>query len=336
MYSLSDCCCQQFVQDKYLTDGASRDRLGATFMDNAFRYSIGAVARLTGLSLDTLRAWERRYGVVRPGRGPRGRRYSEAQVTRLRRLAALVERGHAISEVARLDDRQLADVLGRSAGSLRAAEDEPAPTPAPDLIRPIVEALDRFDHALAERELSRAAALVPARALVHDVVLPLMREVGDRWHRGDLTVAQEHLASGLVRGLLAGLLRAQVTSADTPTVLLATPAGELHELGLLAAAMLAAGGGLNVVYLGPNLPAQEIVAAAERVQARAVLVSVTSGLASVMREVGRVAGELPADIELWVGAVERGRLGRIARRRVVPVADFIELEQQLRRLGARL
>src|SRR4051812_20765518 len=115
-------------------------------------FPIRAVARLTGVSIDTLRAWERRYGAVVPARGPRGRTYDIAQVTRLRNLDMLVRRGHAIGTIANLSDRELIHLLGSSAPQVPAA----VPASAVDL-SPIFEAVDRFDLPGLDAALSRSA-----------------------------------------------------------------------------------------------------------------------------------------------------------------------------------
>ena len=167
-------------------------------MARGARYPIGAVAKLTGLPAMTLRAWERRYHVVEPERDARGRTYSERDLGKLKLLKGLVERGHPIGRLAALSEAQLR--------ALQA--EEPAPESAgPTLpLEPLLSSLERFDLAGFEAELGRLAALLPARELVGQVVLPLLEEIGESWSEGRLSVAHEHLASAALRNLLGFLI----------------------------------------------------------------------------------------------------------------------------------
>jgi methanogenic corrinoid protein MtbC1 len=303
-------------------------------------YPIRAVAKLTGLSIDTLRAWERRYEAVKPHRDDRGRLYTEADVQRLHLLRAAVERGHAIGRLAALTDRQLRELLSHSSAVPALAESAASVRTVPRRLdlQPALRAIERFDYAAAERELNRLAILLSPRELIHQVVLPLMQRVGEDWHRGQLSIAQEHMVSALLRNLLGALVRLY-SQADPPARLLfATPSGEQHEFGILSAAMLAAGGGLGIIYLGPNLPAHEIIEAAKKssVQAIALGVMGAEGMKEVVKNVQQIIEELPLRTELWIGGPKADSLTReIKDRRTLFLADFDSLEPHLARLGAR-
>lgn len=284
---------------------------------SAAGYPIRAVARMTGLSLDTLRAWERRYEAVTPARGERGRLYSSADVARLRRLGQLVDRGHAIGSVARLPDKALDRLL-------EVPAEVAAPKgPAADLA-PLIAALDRYDRDAFEAELTRHAVVLPTRDLVFAVVLPLLAEIGTRWEAGTLRPAQEHLASAIVHGVLGGLLRTTTRPGGTPRAVFATPPGERHELGLLCAALLTAGEGWGIVYLGPDLPVDDIWHAASIADARVVILSAT-GPGSLAAGEHAALARPPADVAIWVGGPASGemlaRLGPAGR--VVPSLDAL-------------
>ena len=262
----------------------------------AMQYPIRAVSRMTGISVDTLRAWERRYEAVRPARNDRGRLYSDDDVARLQKLGALVKRGHAIGTVAGLDDRALDGLLDGEA----AHAPEPGVRAGAADLTTLGRALDRYDLDAIESTLNRHAVLLPPRELVFSVILPLLQEVGHRWETGRLRPAQEHLVSSIVRSVLGGLLRASTRPHASPRVVFATPAGERHELGLLSAALLAATAGYGVVYLGQDLPADDIAHAASTAGARIIVVSLTTPGAVTRDEVGKLAG-LTAGVELWMG-----------------------------------
>lgn len=234
-------------------------------------YRIGAVARMVGVSTHALRAWERRYDALSPKRTEAGGRlYSIDDIERLRLMKSLLAYGHSISNIARLGVQDLTGLLNehRSSG---ATDDRPE-----TLVRRYLKAIDALDMDGAEQILLRATALLPPFEVVKQVIVPVLERVGAAWEVGDMCIAQEHAATALVRGHLGGLMRT-LQPADTRTTSIATtPAGELHELGALIAAVLATMRGQRVVYLGPNLPASEIVDAVRRTGAQRLLLSVVS------------------------------------------------------------
>ena len=307
---------------------------------NTLLYPIRAVSKLTGISIDTLRAWERRYQVVVPQRDERGRLYSEADVQRLRLLNAAVEKGHAISRLASLKDEELQNLIANPVAMASAAAvmetaqvDEFAPVP-----RSVMAAIERMDYSEAERELSLLAAVLSPRDLVHRVALPLMREVGEAWHEGRMSVAQEHMTTSLLRNLLGALIPLHQKTAPTSKLMFVTPTGEQHEFGILASAMLAVGGGLGAIYLGTNLPAEEIVLAAQKTAPQAVVLGFigANGAKVGITEIQKAARNLPSHIELWVGGTQTDAMvEEIRKTRALLIEDFQMLEQHLVRLGAR-
>lgn len=298
------------------------------------RYPIRAVSKLTGVPVDTLRAWERRYGLVDPQRDTRGRMYSDADVRKLKLLRVLVDRGHPIGRLAQLSDDQLHALHVDSAERTRPPRVEAAPVD----LEAVVAALERFDGTGAERELRRLATILRPREFVREVALPLMRRVGDDWFAGRLSAAQEHLASAVLRNLIGSLVRAHAPEEPRLSLLFATATGEGHEFGILAAAMLAVGGGLGAVYLGPDLPPREIAIAARRTQARVVVLGVVGarGTAEAVGAVRELASELPRGVELWVGGPALPEVQAAVRDAGgTHLADFDAFEEQLGRLGAR-
>ena len=294
-------------------------------------YPIGAVAKATGLSVDTLRAWERRYNAVMPAHSERGRVYGDAEIRRLMLLKRAVDGGHPIGQVAGLRDAELEE-LNRQAQCYEG-EGEPADTAAE--LKMIVAAMAACDVDATNEELGRLAALMRPTDLVHRVVLPLMRHAGRNWEKGRLQVAQEHALSACVRNLLGALLRLGPRGQSAGLLLLTTPSGELHEFGILAAALLAAGHGFRVAYLGPNLPAREILYAAGRNVPRVVVLGLmkTNATRTVRADVQRLARDLDPRTELWMGgggAEEASRgIGRVLR-----LDDFASFEKHLERITA--
>ena len=275
-------------------------------------YPIRAASRLTGISVDTLRAWERRYQAVVPERGERGRFYRDADIARLRRLHALVRAGHAIGTLARLSDRELTRLIERG------HDHQPARESSEIDLGTIISALDAPNLPALDSALGRFASLLPAPQFIEQVALPLMRAVGDRWEAGSLAPHHEHLVSAILRTVLGGLLRTAPRPRLDKTVVFATLAGERHELGLLAAAVLAAEAGFSVVYLGPDLPAKDIAANAAAVHAAAIVVACTIG--NPRPQLARLSQLAPRTPLLTGGPAALGRtsLPRVVHAAAVP------------------
>jgi DNA-binding transcriptional MerR regulator len=287
-------------------------------------YSLGAVCRLTGLSEHVLRAWERRYGAVRPLRTPGGtRRYREADVTRLQLLRSAVAAGHSIGEVARLEESELAR---RVALTPR--------TSAPPPIEPILDAIEQLDGDEVERLLgAQLSALGPAR-FVRSVAAPLLVEVGDRWHAGRLAIASEHMASSLLRNLLGACLRRPASAAHAPPVLFTTPPGERHELGTLMAAVTAVDAGGHPIFLGSDLPVAEVAGAVASLGAAAVALGVCHRNGEdLSAALVRMRAAIPAGVELWVGGP--GSEALTLPPGAAHISDLEELERKVALLALR-
>jgi DNA-binding transcriptional MerR regulator len=261
-------------------------------------YPIGTAARLTGLSPDLIRAWERRYGVVEPIRTPGGtRRYRASDIERLRLVRAAVDAGHRIGQVARMDS---AELDRRATGSQ---------APSTGRLDEILSALERLEGAEAQRLLSlQLSALGPAR-FAREFAVPLVREIGELWAGDRLSIASEHLATGVLRSMLGSALQPTVASLLGPRIVFATPTGERHELGLQMAALTALGAGANPIYLGAELPVDELLDSVERAGAAALALSlVTLPPNRAAQAVRAIRGGLPDDVHLWLGGATASAL----------------------------
>ena len=270
-------------------------------------FPLRTVAARTGLTPDVIRAWEKRYGVVAPIRGARGARlYSSADIAHLRLLAHAVGAGRAIGDVATLNRQALEQMTAGRALDGRAPEGSETAAPREELITRVMGQLASFDEASVMRLLGDAVVALGIPAFAHDVVVPLVHRIGARWADGERSIGEEHLLTGSLRNLLGGLMHNR-TSTGRPIVL-ATPAGERHEIGLLLVALLARDAGLRVVNLGVDLPAREIVSAAERAHAVVVGLSIVSAenRARATRETEALHTALPRECELWLGGADAG------------------------------
>ena len=224
------------------------------------RIRIGELSRRTGVGVDTLRAWERRYGVLEPTRSDGGfRLYGPADEARARRMSELIASG--------LSAAQAAD-------EARAAAAAPSPQGAldGDEANRLVDALVRLDEASAEAVLDRVFATLSLESASRIVVLPALREVGQRWERGEVTIAEEHFASNLIRARLLSLSRGWGGGGSSHAVL-ACPPGELHDLALIVFGLTLRGRGWRITYLGPDTPTGTVAEAAAKVHPDAVVIS---------------------------------------------------------------
>jgi DNA-binding transcriptional MerR regulator len=295
-------------------------------------YPIRAVAKLTGIPIETLRAWERRYHAVTPDRTARGRLYSDVEVRRLQLLRAVVDGGHAIGQVAGLPDAEL-QVLAKTP-SVSPPPSGPGAQFANPNLEPLLDAIAAFDTETINQELSKLALLLRPADLVHRVVLPLMRLAGENWEKGTFTIAQEHLFSACMRNLLGGMVRLHRPGTSAGRMLLTTPVGELHEFGILAAAMLAVSQDFQVTYLGPNLPVREILNTAGKCAADVITLGVmkTNASRAVRGEMARLASELPLPAELWAGGTGAADVfAGVDRAGAFILDDLADFERQLSR-----
>jgi len=265
-------------------------------------YRILSVYRLTGVSPDTIRKWEQRYGVVKPRRDKRGvRRYSDADVERLRALRHVTELGYPISEAAALQPRKLAKLLEAPRPVVRPLSHTKGKS-ADSLVRAAMKGLEKYDAEQIDRMLNAASHLLAPHEFVFDVMSPAFREIGEAWSRGTLAVAQEHLFSAVARSVLGSLLKRYGSTSDARAILLTTPQGELHEFGILLAAMLAASEGHKVHYLGPNMAPRAIAQAASDTKASVVVLGTARrGVKSLAGTLASLDGTLPKATELWLG-----------------------------------
>ncbi len=296
------------------------------------KYRIGTVSRLTGLSADVVRVWERRYGAIAPQRSDGGSRlYSDADIARLRRLRQAVELGHAIGQVAKLPEAELETLSSRHNAVVAITEENIDPYA---LTRSrFIEAINRFDVVVADKEISRAATLYPPRVIVKNIVSPILQEIGERWAHRDFGIAQEHIATNLLRNLLSSLFRLYPPDDAAETIVLATTAGERHEFGILISALIAATRGWRVVYLGTDLPATEIIRTVRSVRARVLALSVVNSLnPQTGDELNLIAASAPANTRVWIGGAEAQRYRMLIERADwVHIRDAEDLEDRLKR-----
>ena len=249
---------------------------------------IGELSRRSGVSPELLRAWERRYGLLRPTRSPGGLRlYSADDLRRVETMQRHLADGFAAAEAASLA-AGTADVRG---------EQGSAPLASAELRAELRASLDAYDEPRAQAALDRLLAAATLDAALSDVLLPYLHDLGERWSRGEASIAQEHFASGVVRGRLLGLARGWGRGVG-PVALLACVPGEQHELGLIAFGLALRSHGWRVAYLGADTPLETLELAAQSLEPALVVLSAATedGVRRIAPEVRELATRYPVAI----------------------------------------
>jgi DNA-binding transcriptional MerR regulator/methylmalonyl-CoA mutase cobalamin-binding subunit len=307
-------------------------------------HNMKVVVRRTGLSPHVIRMWEKRYGAVVPSRtSTRRRLYSDAEIQRLLLLRQATLAGHSIGQIAQLPTAQLRQLAAEAAAP-------PAPTPPPPVqtddtpaaahLDACMAAIEQLDAIALESALLRARVALSHTAFIETLIVPLMYNIGEFWRQGRLRSMHEHLASAVVRTLLGSLMTAAGLPPTAPPFIVTTPAGQLHEIGALIIAAVAGAEGWQVTYLGPNLPAEDIAAAAQQQHARVVGLSIVypPDDPHLPQELIRLRQYLAPEVALFVGGrAAPGYQETLQRLGVVlpsSLAEFRLLLEQLRAAGS--
>lgn len=277
-----------------------------------------AVVARTGINAETIRAWERRYGAIQPVRTEGGtRKFSEEDVTRLLCLKALRERGFGLQALAQLPTSELVSMS--RAGQATAPRPQPVQPPLSPKHQAYLQAIERLDAPAALEQLKGMTDGVGNLSLILGVTTPIMWEVGRRWSEGTLGVAHEHLVSAQLKQILIGRLEQIPAPAGAPRLMFTTPAGQLHEFGILAGSVLAKEAGFDVLYLGPNMPTEDIIWSVAQSQADVLVLSVVRQMdEEEMQQMERLVDTVSVRVPVWIGCPPDHPL--IAR---LPRATFI-------------
>jgi len=300
--------------------------------------AIKVVSRRTGLSAHVIRIWEKRYGAVEPARTNTNRRlYSAEQIERLGLLRDLTRAGHSIGLVAKLGTAELRKLSGEIPGNQTDQGVGTKEAEATPLLADCVSAIKALDAARLQDALKRGAVELGSQGLLQNVIAPLAQVIGELWREGSITAAHEHFASAVIRIFLGHAARPFASPAGGPVLVVATPSGQLHELGALLVGAAASNLGWHVTYLGASLPAAEIAGAARQNRARAVALSLVypeddsrlEGELATLREL------LPPETFLLAGGrampAYRDALERIGTLQVKDLPHFCSILDDLRK-----
>jgi MerR family transcriptional regulator, light-induced transcriptional regulator len=284
-------------------------------IDISPRHPIRLVANRTGLTVDLIRAWEKRYSVVEPARSDTKRRlYSDYDIERLRLIRIAKQNGRRLADVAPLTLEALRDVVSEDS-RYEASQDGQAEIYHPSWTSPLessesvddidallfaVQTMDqhRFDQLLQEGLVKQSLP-----AYLQTIIGPLLAEIGESTRLGKMRIAHEHMATAHLRTFIGALRFRETYTGNEPKIVITTPTGQLHELGALMVAALVSVDGWLPVYLGPNTPADEIAACAFQSGARAVSLSLTypADDPRIPTELTRLQAQLESKTPIFVG-----------------------------------
>lgn len=231
-------------------------------------YNTKAVVQRTGISADTLRAWERRYGVPQPRRtSGRHRAYSERDLALITWLHAQVEQGVTISQAVAMLDKHHSSVLAPDINQQKTLT---------QLQSECLSALLSYDTVYADHALSQAFSMYPVETVCLELIQPMLVQIGNGWHSGTVSIAQEHAATAFIRTKLAALITQAHTNSQRGFILLAAAPHEHHDLGLMMVGLFLLRRGWKIVYLGSDLPGDELITTVQHLQPDLVAIGATT------------------------------------------------------------
>jgi MerR family transcriptional regulator, light-induced transcriptional regulator len=294
-------------------------------------YPIKVVEKITGLTGFVLRAWEKRYGVVSPTRTDTNRRvFSEEDIRKLVLLKKGIAKGYKISNLAAKSVSELEALLGEEELTTEVTV-EKIDLSTKNYIENSLLAISELNAKAFEVILLRAFIQLPLHTFIDDFIIPFLNITGEKWASGELSIVHEHFASESLKSFLIDVSGKFHVPQGAPKILLSTPKGQLHEFGILLAQITAAAAGFEVVNLGINLPAEEVILAAQTLKPSALVLSIIipTHTEEIHEELIKLK-ILPDDIKIIIG----GKTEKLADlsdspSRFVYVGAFNEFRHQL-------
>lgn len=284
---------------------------------DSLTYPVRVASRMTGLKPETIRAWESRYGAVKPLRSAGGsRRYSDADVARLCLLRDVVAAGHRIGGIAGLDGSELRELIPLDRGEGVSPMDQ------------LMAISEKFDGVGAGALVSDLMGELGACEFAKAVALPLLADVGERWRCGELSISVEHFLTATIRSALIPSLGSVHAEPGAPKIVFATPSGEPHDLGSLVAALVAARAGAESIFIGADVPIADLVDAVAQSRADVLVLGlVTLPHGQAERAVWQTRADLSTTVSLWIGGAGIDRIAPIND--TLRVANLEQLEAEV-------
>jgi DNA-binding transcriptional MerR regulator len=294
-------------------------------------HRIHIVAKLTGLSKDVIRVWERRFGLLKPTRGAnRYRNYSDEDVALLRFLKEQLDAGGSIGELSKLGREELLERARASAPQVSFVDNTFS-----RLLRELLSTLNPFNRVTFEKRLNGAVAVVPFEEALHGILLPLQEQVGQLWHEGHVNVALEHYVTKQIQQKIFSAMNQLPVAEFGAKVVVACPPGEEHDIAALAVAYRCRVRGCRIYYLGANVPIASLTNLCEQVDPDLTIISFPLALseAKATELLQALAHEVNPVSHLAVGG--HGALAMrdlFVQYNIMVLEDFAELDHRLDRL----
>jgi DNA-binding transcriptional MerR regulator len=271
-------------------------------------FNIQIASQLSGVASATIRAWEKRYQAVHPERADNKHRlYSEKDIEKLAILYRLTEIGQSIGKIAHLDLPELKQIyttlLHKPYEEREVVASLFSTVNIDDVLRNFHLAIASYKLDILSHEFEKTKDMLSPRDLCLNILVPLFHEIGIRVGRGEFSIAQEHAVSALASFYLGQVIAKhyQKTNQDGDLVLITTPEGDMHQIGILGAALLCVHYGHRFIYLGPSLPAASLGEMANALNAKAILLGSLSAQDSLSEYLQKLEENLIKKTSLWIG-----------------------------------
>ena len=302
-------------------------------------FNIQLASQLSGVASATIRAWEKRYNAVVPDRAENKHRlYSETDIEKLALLFRLTEMGQSIGKIAHLELEELKSIYESLTHKTYDQKLIASPTLSKDEIQSILNsfylALAAYKIDIIAHELNKAKEILSPRALCLEIIVPLFQEIGTRVFQGKLTIAQEHTISALFRFYMGQMIGQHYKNniQRDDLILITTPEGDLHEIGILCASLIFVHHGVKFIYLGTNLPAESLAEAANALNPKAILIgSIRSDLKdnfTLEDYLSQLKSNLTSQTELWIGGNSKNSLKKDLEKKNIQFFSSLELLDQ--------
>ncbi|HXH32391.1 MAG TPA: MerR family transcriptional regulator [Bacteriovoracaceae bacterium] len=300
-------------------------------------FNIQVASQLSGVASATIRAWEKRYNAVVPDRAENKHRlYSEKDIEKLALLCKLTEFGQSIGKIAHLGLEELKQVYTTLLH--RPYDEKEVVTPHHEridyekILGSFYLALAAYKIDIITHELSKATQQLSPRDLCLNIIIPLFSEIGNKVARGELTVAQEHTLSAIVSFHMGQMIGSNYNKHHQrdELLLITTPDGEQHQIGILAAALLCVQYGFKFIYMGPSLPHASLSEAANALKCHAVLLGVTKTPDNFSEYIQELSASLHGNTQIWIGGNIKPALKVELQRRKIPLFEtLLDLDEFL-------
>lgn len=302
-------------------------------MKNNIKYPIKAVSDLTGLTEHVIRAWEKRYNLVIPDRTETNRRlYSKDDVEKLSLLSKASKSGYSIGVISNYSLEQLNQLFGEKEPYIKKEEITATDTTIDNVIENCISLVKILDKKAFEHELYSAQIKFSQPILIEKIITPLIERIGDLWKSGEIRIMHEHISTTIIRKFLTQIIDANLVDTNAPKIIIATPKGQLHELGALIVGVVASSDGWDVTYIGPDLPGEEIAAAIEKINPKVVALSIVYPSDDVLldKEMLKISRLISSDTVVLAGGRSVLSYENILRKMNVKIiSDLNEFRDQL-------